>query len=100
MSEQCGSCFRPDAWNAGNVVDLVAGQGQKVGDLMRLNPEACLNPRSVELATAREIPPVVARLFQQLREILVAGDDADGMASSSPVAGQRCNQVVGFELRV
>src|SRR5712664_2334794 len=73
MHEGSGGAV-PDAGHAGNVVHLIAGEREIVGEALRSHAEMALDVVIAELLARAEVPEQVA-VANQLRQVLVAGDE-------------------------
>ncbi len=85
-------------FDALDVVDLVADEGEEIGYLARLDSEFGLHPGLVELGAAHRVhqPDTGA---DELREILVAGRDHDLDALGGRPAGEGGDHIIGFDIR-
>ena len=93
---QVASAFLADARNSFHVVDGVSHQSEDIHDLFGRHTELVLDAAGVvpDAFVARiEHANAVAH---QLKEVLVAGDDRDGVAGRGCALGHRANDIVGF----
>jgi hypothetical protein len=82
-----------DLLHARHVVDAIADQGQEIDDLPRIDAELLADPGRVEDGAGHGVDqrhPVA----DQLRQVLVAGGDHDGLAAALGLRRQRRDHVV------
>src|SRR2546422_996139 len=83
----------PDSRHPGDVVNLVPGERQVIGETLRRDSEVALDVAIAELLARPEIPQQIA-VPDELREILVACDESRAHARSAHEAPQRADDVV------
>ena len=98
MRQQDGCGLRADAADARNVVHRIAGQGEVVGDLPRLHAMPRLHAGHAPALVACVVPLLVV-IQQQLRQVLVGGDDHAAVAGAVRVQGA-ADEVIGFVIVV
>jgi len=74
MGQQHGGGLAADATDAGNVVHRIAAQRQVVGNLVRVHAVPRLHSGHVPALVACVIPLLIV-VQQNLRQVLVGGDD-------------------------
>src|SRR5215469_12629454 len=89
----------PDAGYAGNIVDLVAGEREVVGETLGSHAEMALDIVIAELSAGAEIPEQVA-VTHQLGEILVAGDEGRAHTLRAHAGRQSADDVIGLVLGI
>src|SRR2546430_6991729 len=73
-AHEAGGGAMPDAPHAGNVVHLIAGEREIVGEALRSHAEMPLDVVIAELLARAEVPEQIP-VAHQLRQVLVAGDE-------------------------
>jgi hypothetical protein len=97
--EQLGGGLAADPGDAGDVVHRIAGEPEEVGDLVWPHAELPLDGRGVVALPLGEIEKRDA-LGDELREVLVRGDDHSAVASRKEAGAERADQVVRLVARV
>ena len=85
----------PDSGHPGDVVHLVAGQRQVIGEPLRRDSEVALDVAIAELLARPEVPQQIA-VPHELRKILVARDESRAHAGRAHQAPERADDVVGL----
>ncbi|KAG1083889.1 hypothetical protein G6F40_014636 [Rhizopus arrhizus] len=86
VGQQHGGGLAADTTDAGNVVHRIAAQRQVIGDLVRMHAMPRLDAGHVPALVARVVPLLVV-IEQQLRQVLVGGNDHATMAVPVLVQG-------------
>ena len=96
LLDQLRGGLRPDAGNAGDIVDAVAHQGEHLADLLGRHAELLDHLVAADAPVVHRVEHVEARL-DQLHQILVGADDGDVPALAERGLGVAGDDVVGLE---
>src|ERR1700722_2894239 len=99
MREQRRGRLCAEAGYAGNVVDAAAGQREEINDLIRPHAEPLFHAVAIPAHVAWEIPLLIVN-FDQLREILVRGNDDGPKTVLAHADHGAADEIVGFVVLV
>ena len=93
--QQCQGGFLPDTRHTGNIVHLVAHQGQKIDDQLRGNAKLLQHPRLIHDSFSHGVNQRHMRV-NQLGHILIARGDNHIEALLTGLTRQGANHIIGL----